>query len=177
MEIKEIIQYHKSETITPLRQRCMDTMQKLGLPYRLIDKQPYPAETRPDLRFETDETRARIAIENPYALILDSDMVATGVPFVPEQTGKPYFFRHDQCGIYVNGCTDFFKTMMEWYDERKKTLQIGWFQRYIRTHEHFDIPEKCFVHLSLGMFGEKATCATARFAMFQRNGETVFELR
>jgi hypothetical protein len=172
-----IIQYHKRETITPIRQECMDTIKNMGFPYTLIDKQPYPAETRKDIRFETDETRCRIAAKNPDALILDSDVVTTGISFIPDKKGKPYFYNNDPCIIYVNGCIDFFIKMMEWYDKTKKTLQIGWLQKYIREHEHYNIPKNCFAHLCLGMFGEKATYGSGQFAVYQENGQPKFKLR
>ena len=152
-----VTNYHKIENITPIRQACMSTMKDFakvgGHNYTFISHVPFKTEIRTDIRFETDEVRGRLACNDQEFFWGDSDLRWNGILFTPKEKGLPYFWKHDCCCFYVNGCSWFFKEMMKWYDANKKTIKdCGWFQEWIWTHKHYVIPDECFTHLECGSY-------------------------
>jgi hypothetical protein len=108
-----------------------------------------------DYRAKSNIVRCKLAVENPDMLWLDTDAILLRWPSMTFIPAKVYFARgEDGCPVnwafYVNGRTDFFQCMHDYYVETKPE-GIGWFTRYMKENmsqiEYF--PEGYFDHVML----------------------------
>lgn len=137
----KIVQYIRNP-IPPEYGACLDNI-KAGCPadveYELITTQPFAVdEDLEDYRYQSDLVRFRLAAENADMVWVDADCeFGTKGFFRPDpNTRLPYFWatRHripDICCFYVNGCSWFFKKLLDVYERMPKPIKTGWPQKIV----------------------------------------------
>lgn len=129
-----IVQYIR-KPIPESYQACMDqiesTCKKQSIPRWVIHELPWPVEEKEDYRYQADIARIKLACENPDMFWLDCDCKIEKF-WKPPVDGHPYFYncsgQPDPCAFYVNGCSDFFKQLLDMFEKDQRLHTIGWIQ-------------------------------------------------
>jgi hypothetical protein len=108
-----------------------------------------------DYRAKSNIVRCKLAMETPDMLWLDTDTILLRWPRITFSPAKVYFARGTDgwpvnWAFYVNGCTDFFQRMYQYYLTTKPE-NIVWFTYFIKEHlsEIDYFPDGYFDHIML----------------------------
>lgn len=146
----DVIQY--DDCTRPIYAQCRAQLQS-HLPetvdYMLLTSTECQARCS-DYRAVSDVLRIKLAAFQPSMVWLDSDILLKKWIDFPLKKDRPYFNDiHTMAVIFVNGCTEFFRTLWDLYNfDEAMGKKIGWMQTYVRNHksEIEILPEGYFVH-------------------------------
>ena len=184
----KIIQYMKGDK--EIYKQCMlkgvQERLPLDVEYEVLTEDPYNCELHnDDPRSPSEEIRVRLAIDNPDMVWLDTDIAIRTWPDM-SQKGKPYFIhtgsRMGEFAFYVNGCCDFFKSLLEDFVQREQIKDNYWLLRAInrRKNEVFSIPSYHFIHCAFSSLhlhrGEWTHIGGDGYQINRENGEYTLKL-
>lgn len=139
--------WHKSGDPIPGKYNmCMSQVRELKWidDYELVRFEP--GQNRYETVLKTDDIRLDIACNDPWALIIDADLIITKKLEFPGMD-YPYFGerRKHQPHLslfYVNNCCEWFKKL-----DREDRLRVyGWTDKLFRSKTYFAIPDNSYIH-------------------------------